>query len=75
MTNLQFPFRVPHTGINIQHHVVYFTTEKGSKKGIDGLRSCTLYIYTYALFKVVRGGAGGFCPLCIFKLNRVYAIS
>ena len=32
MTNLQFPFRVSHTGINIQHHVVYFTTEKGSKK-------------------------------------------
>ena len=37
-TNLQFPFRVHHTGIyvDIQHHFVYFTSEKGSKQVLTG---------------------------------------
>ena len=52
VTNRQFPFRVPHTGIYIyiyiQYHVVYFTTEKGSRK----------ILTVYDRVRFVQGGQG-----------------
>ena len=71
--NTQLPFRVPpHTGKNTLTKSQVISQLRKETKGIDGLR--LLHVHGHTLCSRGRGLGAGFCPLCIFKLNRMYAI-
>ena len=80
----QVPFHVPpHTDINTLTEVLVISQLKKEARGsvdkLNGLR--VLHVHGTYAHTLCLGGGGGrgwewrFYPLCIFKFNRVYAIS